>query len=162
MKYELRIRELGIELPAAPSPLGSYVAAVRTGNLVFLSGMLPLKDGALMRTGKFGAEIDAAQGPELARQCALNALAVLRSHLGSLDRVVRCVKLSGFVASAVDFTAQPGVINGASDFMFEVFGEAGRHARAAVGVGVLPLDAPVEIEFVFEVDSADDGGCLLL
>jgi enamine deaminase RidA (YjgF/YER057c/UK114 family) len=154
VSYEARLEELGIELPEPPRPLGSYVPAVRTGNLVYLSGMLPLKDGKLARTGVVGRDLDAEEASVLARLAALNALSVLRDFLGgSLDSVLRCVKLSGFVASADGFTEQPRVINGASDLMAEVFGEAGRHARAAVGVNALPAGAPVEIEFIFEVEA---------
>jgi len=151
MSAEARIKELGIELPEAPSPLGSYVASVRSGNLVFISGMLPIRGGELMATGRLGSEVPEDDGPGLARVCALNALAVLRAEAGSLDKVTRCVKLTGFVASEPDFTGQPAVLNGASELMAQVFGEAGRHARAAVGVSVLPMDSPVEIEFIFEV-----------
>jgi enamine deaminase RidA (YjgF/YER057c/UK114 family) len=148
---EERLRELGIELPPAPEPLGSYVPAVRAGNLVFLSGILPLEDGKLIRTGKLGSELAAEEGAGEARRAAVNALSVLKAHAGSLDKMVRCVKVTGYVASAPDFTEQPRVLNGASDLMAAVFGERGRHVRAAVGVPVLPLDSPVEIEFVFEI-----------
>ncbi len=148
---EEKLRELGIELPPAPEPLGSYVPAVRAGNLVFLSGILPLEDGKLIRTGKLGSELAAEEGAEEARRAAVNALSVLKAHAGSLDKVVRCVKVTGYVASTPEFTEQPMVLNGASDLMAQVFGERGRHVRAAVGVPVLPLDSPVEIEFVFEI-----------
>lgn len=151
MTPEEKIKALGLELPDLPKPLGSYVPFVRTGNLVFLSGMLPLKEGKLMNTGRVGETVSLEEAAQCARLAALNALSVLKSAVGSLDRVRRCVKLSGFVASSGDFTDQPKVVNGASDFIFEVFGEAGRHARAAVGVNVLPLNSPVEISFIFEV-----------
>lgn len=148
---EQRARELGIALPEPPKPLGAYVPWVRSGNLVFLSGVLPLRDGRLARTGKVGEALSLEEAREEARQIVINALAVVRSCTGSLDRVTRCVKVNGYVASAPGFTEQPKVLNGASDLLFEVFGEAGRHARAAVGVAALPLDASVEIDFVFEV-----------
>jgi enamine deaminase RidA (YjgF/YER057c/UK114 family) len=151
MTPEEKLDSLGIKLPEAPKPLGSYVPFVRTGDIIYLSGMLPLVEGKLTRTGKVGEAVKADDAARDARTCAINALAILKSAVGSLDSVKRCVRISGFVASAGDFTGQPGVINGASDFMFEVFGEAGRHARSAVGVNVLPLDSPVEIEFIFEV-----------
>jgi enamine deaminase RidA (YjgF/YER057c/UK114 family) len=151
MSPEEKLKSLGIELPEAPGPLGSYVTCVRTGNLLFLSGTLPLKDGKLTRTGKVGNDMSADEAKEEARTAAVNALSVLRSYAGSLDKVTRCVKVTGYIASTPDFTGQAGVLNGASDLMFEVFGDAGRHARAAVGVPVLPMDSPVEIEFVFEI-----------
>lgn len=151
MTPEEKLDSMGITLPEATRPLGSYIPFVRTGNVVYLSGILPLRDGKLTRTGKVGETVTPEDATGDARICAINALAVLKSAVGTLDSVKRCVRISGFVASAVDFTGQPGVINGASDLMFEVFGEAGRHARSAVGVNVLPLDSPVEIEFIFEV-----------
>jgi enamine deaminase RidA (YjgF/YER057c/UK114 family) len=151
MTPEEKLKFLGIELPEIPKPLGSYVPFVRTGDLVFLSGMLPLKEGKLAMTGKVGETVSLDDAAQCAKVAATNALAVLKSAVGSLDNVRRCVKLSGFVASAAGFTDQPKVVNGASDFIFEVFGEAGRHARAAVGVNVLPLNSPVEIDFIFEV-----------
>lgn len=154
MSPEEKLISLGIELPEAPAPLGSYVPAVASGNLVFLSGMLPLKDGKLMRMGKLGSGINVEEGAELARIAAINALSVLISQIGSLDRVRRCVRVCGYIASEPDFIQQPAVLNGASQLMAEVFGEAGRHARAAVGVSVLPLDSPVEVEFVFEVETS--------
>jgi len=153
MSPEEKLIALGIELPDAPSPLGSYVPALTTGNLVYLSGMLPLKDGKLVRTGKFGSDITVEEGPELARLAAINGLSVLRAHVGSLARVRRCVRVCGYIASAPDFASQPAVLNGASELLSEVFGEHGRHARAAVGVNVLPLDSPVEVEFIFEIDT---------
>jgi len=151
MGAEENLKALGIELPMVPVPLGSYVAAARTGSLVFLSGMLPLKSGKLARTGKVGEGLTAEEAAEDARAAALNALSVLRAECGSLDKVVRCVKITGYVASAPGFTEQPRVVNGASDLMAAVFGEAGKHARAAVGVAALPMGSPVEIDFVFEV-----------
>ena len=151
MSPEEKLRELGLELPKAPAPLGSYVPAVRAGNLVFLSGILPLIQGKLPRQGRVGEDISLDEAREDAKTAAINALAVLKSYIGSLDKVKRCIKITGYVASAPDFTEQPKVLNAASDLMFEIFGEAGRHARAAVGVNVLPLNSPVELEFIFEV-----------
>ena len=151
MTPEEKIKSLGIDLPEIPKPLWSYVPFVRTGNLVYLSGMLPLKDGKLLKTGRVGEAVSLDDAVLCARTAAINALAVLKSAVGSLDNVKRCVKISGFVASSADFIDQPKVINGASDFLFDVFGEAGRHARAAVGVNILPLNSPLEVEFIFEV-----------
>jgi enamine deaminase RidA (YjgF/YER057c/UK114 family) len=151
MSPEDKLKKLGIELPEAPSPLGSYIPIVRTGNLVFLSGILPLIKGKLLRQGRVGEDISLDEAREDARTSAINALSVLRSNIDSLNKVKRCVKITGYVASAPDFTEQPKVLNAASDLMFEIFGEAGRHARAAIGVNVLPLNSPVEIEFIFEV-----------
>ncbi|MBI3212772.1 MAG: RidA family protein [Mycobacterium sp.] len=145
-----RLAELGIELPAVAKPLAAYVPAVRTGNLVFTAGQLPLQDGKLPQTGKVGAEVSAEDGQALARICALNALAAVDALVG-IDAVTRIVKVVGFVASAPGFTGQPGVVNGASALFGEVFGEAGAHARSAVGVSELPLDAPVEVEIIVEV-----------
>jgi enamine deaminase RidA (YjgF/YER057c/UK114 family) len=152
MKAEARLQELGIELPAVPKSLGAYVPFVRTGNLVFLSGMLPFKDGKLLHAGRVGEVVSLEDAAVCARLAAINALAVLQAAAGSLDRVKRCVKISGFVASAQDFFDQPKVVNGASELIAEVFGPAGLHARAAVGVNTLPLNSPVEIEFIFEVE----------
>jgi len=151
MTPEEKLEELGIELPGIPKPLGSYVPFVKTGNLIYLSGMLPLKDGKLLKTGRLGESISLEDAVLCARTAAINALTVLKSAAGSLDLIKQCVKITGFIASASDFTDQPKVLNGASDLMFEVFGEAGRHARAALGVNVLPMNAPVEVEFIFEV-----------
>ncbi|NJD56195.1 MAG: RidA family protein [Nitrospirae bacterium] len=151
MRPEEKLQEMGITLPDLPKPLGSYVPYVRTGNLLFISGMLPLVNGKLVAAGRVGEKVMLDEAVRAARTSAVNALAVLRSAVGSLDKVDRCVKITGYVASAGNFTDQPKVINGASDLMFEVFGEAGRHARAAVGVHVLPMDSPVEIAFIFEV-----------
>ncbi|CAA0081903.1 RutC family protein [Mycolicibacterium vanbaalenii] len=140
----------GIELPQVVAPVAAYVPAVRTGNLVYTSGQLPMTSGRLPVTGKVGAEVSAEQAKTLARQCALNALAAVDSLVG-VDAVVRVVKVVGFVASAPGFGGQPGVINGASELFGEVFGDAGAHARSAVGVSELPLDSPVEVEVVVEV-----------
>lgn len=145
-----RLAELGLTLPPVTPPLAAYVPAVRTGSYVYVSGQLPMADGKLIAAGKVGAEVSAEQARELAARCALNGLAAIDSLVG-LDAVVRIVKLTGFVASAPGFTGQPGVINGASELMGEVFGEAGKHARSAVGVSELPLGAPVEVEIIAEV-----------
>jgi enamine deaminase RidA (YjgF/YER057c/UK114 family) len=143
-----RLAELGIELPAVAVPAGAYIPAVVEGNLVFTAGQIPFVDGALPATGKVGAGVDPEVAKDLARVCALNALAAIADVIGSLDRVTRIVKVTGFVASAPGFNGQPGVINGASEVLGEIFGEAGRHARSAVGVAELPLDAPVEVELI--------------
>jgi enamine deaminase RidA (YjgF/YER057c/UK114 family) len=148
---EDKLKELGIELPEAPNPLGSYILCVQTGDLLFLSGVLPLKNGKLIRTGKVGESVSLDEAREDARIATINALSVLKAHIGSLDKSKRCVKIIGYVASSPDFTEQPKVLNAASDLLFEIFGEAGKHARAAVGVNVLPLNSPLEIEFIFEV-----------
>ena len=145
-----RLRELGLTLPTVVTPAGSYIPARRTGQLVFTAGQLPFVDGALPATGKVGAEVSPEQAYDLARICALNALAAVDGLVG-LDAVAGVVKVVGFVASAPGFTGQPGVINGASELLGEVFGEAGRHARSAVGVAELPLGAPVEVELVVEL-----------
>jgi len=151
IRPEEKLQEMGVALPELPKPLGSYVPYVRTGNLIFISGMLPLVNGKLTAAGRAGDTVSLDEAVRAARTAAVNALAVLRYAVGSLDQVTRCVKNTGYVASAGNFTDQPKVINGASDLLFEVFGEAGRHARAAVGVHVLPMDSPVEIAFIFEV-----------
>lgn len=145
-----RLAELGLVIPESAKPLATYIPAVVTGNLVYTSGQLPVVDGALPATGKVGAAVTPEEAKTLARNCLLNGLAAARSAIGSLDRITRVVKVVGFVASDPSFTGQPGVINGASELLGEIFGEPGQHARSAVGVAVLPLDAPVEIEFVFE------------
>jgi enamine deaminase RidA (YjgF/YER057c/UK114 family) len=145
-----RLRELGLTLPSVAAPAGSYVPARRSGALVFTAGQLPFVDGTLAATGKVGAEVSPELGNDLARTCTLNALAAVDALVG-LDAVAGVVKVVGFVASAPGFTGQPGVINGASDLLADVFGEAGRHARSAVGVAELPLGAPVEVELVVEL-----------
>jgi enamine deaminase RidA (YjgF/YER057c/UK114 family) len=150
MSASQRLRDLGIELPQVTTPAGAYLPAVRTGSLVFTAGQLPVVAGALVSTGKVGAEIDAGEAAGLARSCALNALAAVHALVG-IDAVRRVVKVTGFVASAPGFTDQPAVIDGASSLFGEVFGEAGAHARSAVGVAELPKNAPVEIEIVVEV-----------
>jgi enamine deaminase RidA (YjgF/YER057c/UK114 family) len=148
---EERLQELGLAVPDVAKPVAAYVPAVRSGNHVYTAGQLPLRDGALIATGKLGGDVSAELGAECARQCALNGLAAVRSVIGELSRVVRVVKVVAFVASTPDFTAQPGVANGASELIGDVFGDAGQHARSAVGVPVLPLDAPVEVELLVEV-----------
>lgn len=147
---DARLTELGISLPTLAAPVGAYSPAAISGNLVFTSGQLPFVDGVLPATGKVGAEVSAADAAGYARTCVLNALAAAQSVIGSLDRVTRVVKVTGFVASAPDFTGQPAVLNGASTVLGDIFGEAGTHARSAVGVAVLPLDAPVEVELILE------------
>jgi len=147
---ETRIAEMGIALPAAAAPAANYVPFMRSGNLLFTAGQLPLRDGKLVSTGLVGADLDVAAGQDAARQCAINILAQAKAALGSLDSVARIVKITVFVASAPGFTQQHLVANGASDLLAEVFGEAGQHARSAVGVASLPLDAPVEIEAIIE------------
>ena len=151
---EERLAELGLKVPPVAKPVAAYVPAVRSGSFVFTSGQLPMVDGALPKTGKVGAEVSADEAKELAERCALNALAAIKAEVGDLSRIRRVVKLVGFVASAPDFTGQPGVINGASELLGKVFGEAGAHARSAVGVAVLPLDAPVEVELTVEVNTS--------
>jgi enamine deaminase RidA (YjgF/YER057c/UK114 family) len=148
---EQRLAELSIELPAAPRPVASYVLVTVAGNLAFVSGQVPLEEGKPMWTGKLGAELDVEAGAEAARRCALQILAALREGLGSLDRVRRIVKVTVFVASSESFTDQPKVANGASDLFVDVFGDTGRHARAAVGVAELPLGVPVEVELIAEI-----------
>jgi enamine deaminase RidA (YjgF/YER057c/UK114 family) len=150
MSASARLKELGIELPEVAKPLASYVPAVRSGNLVYTSGQLPTQAGKLAATGKVGAGVTPEQGKGFARICALNALAAVDSLVG-VDSVTQVVKVVGFVASAPGFNGQPGVINGASDLLAEVFGDRGSHARSAVGVAELPLDSPVEVELVVEV-----------
>ena len=153
-RVESKLAELGLRLPNVVPPLASYVPAVASGEYVFTSGQLPMVDGKLGMTGKVGAEVTAEEAKALARTCALNAIAAVKSVIGDLDRVEQVVKVVGFVASAADFTGQPGVVNGASELLGEVFGEAGVHARSAVGVAVLPLDAPVEVEIQVRVSAA--------
>ncbi|MFC4146767.1 RidA family protein [Micromonospora mangrovi] len=145
-----KLAELGLSLPEVVPPVASYVPAVQSGQHVYVSGQLPMAEGKLLATGKVGAGVSAEQAKDLAERCALNAMAAIDSLVG-LENVVKIVKLTGFVASAPGFTGQPGVINGASDLFGAVFGEAGRHARSAVGVAELPLDAPVEVEVIVEV-----------
>ena len=150
MTIEQKLAELGLELPTVAAPAGAYVPAVISGNLVFTAGQIPLVDGVLMATGKVGNEISPEFAKEIAQRCALNALAAIKSVLGDLSRVKRVVKVVGFVASTPEFTGQPGVMNGASEFLVEVFGDKGVHARSAVGVPSLPLDSAVEVELIAE------------
>ncbi|MGN6782894.1 MAG: RidA family protein [Marmoricola sp.] len=148
---EERLAELGLAVPAVAAPVAAYVPAVRSGGQVFTSGQLPMRDGALLQTGKVGGEVTVEEAVECARQCGLNALAAIRAEVGELSAVKRVVKVVAFVASTPDFTGQPQVANGVSELLGEVFGDAGKHARSAVGVPVLPLDAPVEVELLVEV-----------
>jgi enamine deaminase RidA (YjgF/YER057c/UK114 family) len=148
---EERIAELGLELPEVAKPLASYQPTARSGSHVYTSGQLPIVKGELAATGKLGAEISTERGAELASFCALNAVAALKAEVGELSRVKRIVKVVGFVASAPDFHEQPQVINGASDLLGKIFGEAGQHARSAVGVAVLPRNSPVEVELIAEI-----------
>ncbi len=150
MSANQRISDLGIILPQVATPAGAYVPAVVSGNLVFTAGQIPLVDGKLVATGKVGKDLSADQAKEIARICALNAVAAVKSVIGDLDRVTKVVKVVGFVSSTPDFTAQPSVVNGASELLEQIFGDKGIHARSAVGVAVLPLDAPVEVELVVE------------
>jgi enamine deaminase RidA (YjgF/YER057c/UK114 family) len=145
---EERLEALDLSVPEVPTPVAVYVPAVVSGDLVFTSGQLPMKNGELMVTGKVGGEVSPEEAVECARQCALNAIAAVRSKVGDLDKVVQVVKVVAFVASTPDFTGQPGIANGASELLGAAFGDAGVHARSAVGVPVLPLDAPVEVEIV--------------
>jgi enamine deaminase RidA (YjgF/YER057c/UK114 family) len=148
-----RLAALGLTLPSVAAPVAAYVPAVRTGGFVYTSGQLPTVDGKLPAVGKVGAEVSAADAAGMARTCALNALAAAASAAGGLDAIGRIVKITGFVASAPGFSGQPQVVNGASELLIEVFGEDGRHARSAVGVAELPLNAPVEVELIAELRS---------
>lgn len=150
---EQRLAELGIELPEAPAPVAAYVAVVRTGNLVITSGQLPWQGGKLIHEGKLGAEVDDQQGYEAARVAAINAIAQLKSAVGDLDNIQRIVRLEGYVHSAPGFRNHPQVLNGASDLLGEVFGEAGQHTRTALGINEMPLDAPVQLVVWAEVAS---------
>jgi enamine deaminase RidA (YjgF/YER057c/UK114 family) len=148
---EERLAELGLEVPEVAPPVAVYIPAVRSGNQVFTSGQLPMRAGELMATGVVGAGVSPEEAFACAEQCALNAIAAIRAEVGNLSRVKRVVKVVGFVASTPDFTGQPGVINGASELLGKVFGDAGVHARSAVGVAALPLGAPVEVEVLVEI-----------
>lgn len=152
MTPEERLSELGLTVPDVVAPVAAYVPAQRSGNYVYVSGQVPMRDGALVHSGKVGAEVSLEEAAECAKQCALNAIAALRSVTGELSAVKQIVKVVGFVASAPGFTAQPKVVNGASELLGSVFGDAGTHARSAVGVAVLPLDAPVEVELIAEIE----------
>ncbi|MEY9214215.1 RidA family protein [Thermobifida halotolerans] len=149
---EERLAELGHTLPEVARPVAAYLPSVRSGPYVYVSGQVPLVNGVLSETGKVGADVTPERARELAAVCALNAIAAVRAEVGELSRVRRVVKVVGFVASDPSFTGQPQVVNGVSELLGEVFGEAGRHARSAVGVSVLPLDAPVEVEMIVEVE----------
>ena len=151
MSFEARLKELGIELPVPPTPVATYVPAVQAGDFLFLSGVIPVRQGKLMVEGKLGRDLTVEQGYEAARIALLNALSIVRTEMGSLDRVKRIVRLVGYVASAEGFTQQPAVINGASDLLVDIFDEAGRHARIAVGAAQLPLNSPVELELIVQV-----------
>ncbi len=152
MNAEQKLKEMGIVLPESPKPLANYVRAVRTGNLLFISGHGPYNDGKTLILGKLGKEVTIEEGYKTARNVSLNCLSSIRASLGSLDKVKRVVKLFGMVNCTADFKDQPKVINGASDLLVEVFGEAGRHARSAVGMQALPNQIPVEIEMILEVE----------
>ncbi len=148
---EERLAELGLSVPEVAKPVAAYIPTVRSGQHVYTSGQLPMREGQLLMTGKVGGEVSQDEAVECARQCALNAIAAVKAEVGELSAVKRIVKVVAFVASTPDFTGQPQVANGVSELLGEVFGEAGRHARSAVGVPVLPLDAPVEVELIVEV-----------
>ncbi len=152
-RVEEKLGELGIKIPDVPTPLGSYRPASITGNLIFVSGQLPLSEGHLLFVGKVGGDVTVDQGAQAARASSINALAAMSKELGGLDRIKKIVKVTGYVASAPGFHGQAGVLNGASDLFFQVFGESGRHARAAVGVAELPMNAPVEVELIAEITS---------
>jgi enamine deaminase RidA (YjgF/YER057c/UK114 family) len=151
MSYEQKLTQLGLALPAPPKPVANYVPVVRVGDLLFLSGVLPSRDGQLIMTGKLGQNVSIEQGMEAARVAVLNGLSIIRQEAGSLDRVKRIVKMVGHIASAPGFTDQPQVLNGASDLLVSLFGDAGRHARVAVGAAELPRQAPIEIELIVEL-----------
>jgi enamine deaminase RidA (YjgF/YER057c/UK114 family) len=151
MSFEAKLAELGITLPPAPKPVATYIPAVRAGELLFLSGTGPFKDGKIVYAGKLGKDLTVEQGYEAARLTLLNALAMAHQELGTLDRVTRVVRLTGHVASAEGFTQQPAVLNGASDLLVEIFGEAGRHARLALGAAELPLNMAIELELILQV-----------
>lgn len=151
MSFDAKLKSLNIELPMAPKPVANYVPVVRAGDLLFLSGVLPSRDGQLILTGKLGQGITIEQGMDAAKVAALNALAIVRAEVGSLDKVKRIVKMVGHIASAPGFTDQPQVLNGASDLLVQIFGEAGKHARVAVGAAELPRQAPIEIELIVQV-----------
>ena len=151
MSFEHKLTQLGIELPSPPQPVATYVPAVQAGDLLFLSGVIPFRDGKLVLAGKLGADLTVEQGYEAARIALLNALAIVRKELGTLDRVKRVVRMVGHVASADGFVQQPAVVNGASDLLVKIFDDAGRHARVAVGAAELPLNAPVELEIILQV-----------
>jgi len=154
MSYELKVKELQLELPPPAKPLATYVPAIQAGAFLFLSGVLPMRDGQLAFSGKLGRDLTVEQGMEAARLALLNALAIAKQELGTLDRITRVVKVVGYVASVEGFVQQPQVLNGASDLLVEIFGEVGRHTRVAVGAAELPRGAPVEIELILSVSSS--------
>lgn len=151
VNFETQLKEKGIVLPAAPKPVANYVPAVQAGELLFTSGVLPMKEGKLAYEGKLGKDLTVEQGQEAARLALLNALAVVKQETGSLDRIVRVIRLTGHVASAPGFVQQPTVLNGASDLLVAIFGEAGRHTRAALGAAELPLNSPIELELIVQI-----------
>jgi enamine deaminase RidA (YjgF/YER057c/UK114 family) len=151
--FEKKLKELGITLPEPVKPVGAYIPALRVGNLLFLSGILPFKDGKLLKKGKVGKDLSIEEASEEAVKVIINALAILKDCLGSLDKIKQCVKITGYIASSADFTEQPRVLNPASEFLVKIFGEKGKHCRVAVGVCSLPLDSPVEMDFLFEINS---------
>jgi enamine deaminase RidA (YjgF/YER057c/UK114 family) len=151
VSFDQRLAQLNIQLPAPPKPVATYIPAVQAGDLLFLSGMVPFRDGKLVSVGKVGRDLTVDQGVEAARVALLNALAVIRHELGTLDRVRQVVRLVGYVASAEGFVQQPAVMNGASDLLVAIFGEKGKHARVALGAAELPLNAPVELEMILQV-----------
>ncbi|MBF0339032.1 MAG: RidA family protein [Nitrospirae bacterium] len=151
MSIDNELSRLGIELPQAPKPLGSYVPCVQVGNLLFISGILPLWEGKLLAEGRVDLDVSVEAAREAARQTVINALSVIRGYLGGLDTLRRCIRLTGYVSSTPGFFRQPDVLNAASDLLYELMGERGRHTRVAVGVEVLPLNSPIEVEFIFEV-----------
>lgn len=151
MSFEAKVQELGLTIPTPAKPLAAYVPAVQSGNLVFVSGQLPSKDGQMVAKGLLGKDVSVEQGYECARACAINCLGAVKALAGSLDNIVRIVKVTGFVAATPEFTDHPKVVNGASELMQQVFGDQGAHARAAVGMASLPLGVPVEVEMIVEV-----------
>ncbi len=151
ISFEHALTQLGITLPVPPKPLATYIPAVQAGDLLFLSGMIPLRDGRLLMVGKLGKDLTVEQGYEAAKVALLNALSVIKQELGTLDRVKQVVRMVGHVASAEGFVQHPAVLNGASDLLVRIFGEAGRHARVALGAAELPLNAPIEIEMIVQV-----------
>ena len=151
MSFEQKLIQLGITLPAPPKPVATYVPAVQAGDLLFLSGVIPFRNGKLTVEGKLGRDLTVEQGYEAARIALLNALAIVRSEIGTLDRVRKVVRLVGHVASAEGFVQQPAVINGASDLLVRIFDDAGRHARVAIGAAELPLNSPIELELIFQI-----------
>jgi enamine deaminase RidA (YjgF/YER057c/UK114 family) len=150
--FESQLAALDLVLPVPPKPVATYIPVVRAGDLLFLSGMIPVRDGTLVMAGKLGQDVSIEQGYEAAKICVLNALAVIREQVGTLDRVKQVVRMVGYVSSAAEFVQQPAVINGASDLLVKIFGDAGRHARVAIGAVALPLNAPVEIELIVQLN----------